>query len=239
MRKIFFLLILVALATRMSAQDVVYLKNGSIINGAIIEHVLNDHVKVETADGSLWVFNMDEVERISFCRYREKPQPQEDFYRLPSDNYLKKGFRGFIDLGADLGVRDAVDDYYMLSASFTGGYQFNRFLFVGVGIAPTIGITDDNYWDWYWDYYDKHHNRNTGFILPIYANVRFDFVNAKVSPFIDTRVGYSVTDYCRGAYVYVGAGCRIKHCNLGVGYTYQDNDGFDMGFASFKVGFEF
>ena len=234
MKKIIFILILVVVATRMNAQDVVYLKNGSVIKGAIVEHMLNDHVKIETADGSLWVFNMDEVERMTFNR--SKQNTDEGVYAFHNDNYLKKGFRGFVDLGVDLGIRDAID-YNMLSASFTGGYQLNRFLFVGAGIAPSIGIVDDNYW--YWEDYRSYSNRDTGFILPLYGAVRFDFVNAKISPFVDMRVGYSVTDYCRGGYVYLGTGCRFKRWSFATGYTYQDNDGFDMGFVSFKAGFEF
>ena len=46
-------------------QDVVYLKNGSIIRGMIIEQVPNESLKIETADGNLFVFKIDEVEKMA------------------------------------------------------------------------------------------------------------------------------------------------------------------------------
>jgi len=45
-------------------KDVIYLINGSIIKGMIIELIPNQTVKIKTADGSLFVFKMEEVEKI-------------------------------------------------------------------------------------------------------------------------------------------------------------------------------
>ena len=44
--------------------DVVYLKNGSIIRGSIQELTPNEKVKILTSDGSLFVYQMDEVEKV-------------------------------------------------------------------------------------------------------------------------------------------------------------------------------
>lgn len=46
-------------------QDVVYLKNGSIIRGIIIEQIPNKSIKIETYDKSLFVFTYDEIEKIT------------------------------------------------------------------------------------------------------------------------------------------------------------------------------
>ncbi len=45
-------------------QDVVYLKNGKTIRGDIIELIPDKTIKIRTADGSLFVFAMSEVDRI-------------------------------------------------------------------------------------------------------------------------------------------------------------------------------
>lgn len=45
-------------------QDVVYLKNGSIIRGEIIEQIPNQTIKIKTADGSVFVYSMSDIERI-------------------------------------------------------------------------------------------------------------------------------------------------------------------------------
>jgi hypothetical protein len=46
-------------------QDVVYLKNGSIIRGIIIEQIPSKTLKIKTADGSVFVYQMDDVARIT------------------------------------------------------------------------------------------------------------------------------------------------------------------------------
>ena len=42
-------------------QDVVYLKNGNVIRGTIVELIPEKTVKIETADGSVFVYPTDEV----------------------------------------------------------------------------------------------------------------------------------------------------------------------------------
>lgn len=45
--------------------DVVYLKNGSIIKGMIIEQIPNVSLKIQTKDESVFVYKMDEVEKMT------------------------------------------------------------------------------------------------------------------------------------------------------------------------------
>lgn len=46
-------------------EDVVYLKNGSIIHGTIIEQVTGESIKIKTNDGNTFVFKMDEIEKTT------------------------------------------------------------------------------------------------------------------------------------------------------------------------------
>lgn len=238
MKRLFVTLVVLLMTTMgavMMAHDVVYLKNGSIIKGSVVEVIPNGTLKIQTQDGSLFVFDMSEVDHV-VNEENKKNEEQED----NSEDYLKRGFRGLLDLSIHAGFGDAEDNMLLMS-SFTAGYQINRFLFVGGGCSPTLTLYDNEYYD----------EVETGFILPIYGAIRFDFVNAKVSPFLDTRVGYSVTDDCRGLYTYIGAGCRIKKLSLSAGYTYQQKElsgdyyGYhydehvNFGFAGVRIGFEF
>ncbi len=45
--------------------DVVYLKNGSMIKGTIIEQDPANYVKLQTADGSIFVFKVAEIQKIT------------------------------------------------------------------------------------------------------------------------------------------------------------------------------
>ena len=69
---IIFFPILLSWFTNADAQrkeDVVYLKNGSVIHGSLIEVLPNQSVKIQTADRNIFVFKMEEVEGF---RYRAK-----------------------------------------------------------------------------------------------------------------------------------------------------------------------
>jgi len=46
-------------------QEVVYLKNGSIIRGTIIEQVPGKSLKIQTVDGNVFVYEMEEVEKVA------------------------------------------------------------------------------------------------------------------------------------------------------------------------------
>ncbi len=71
---IFGVLVLFLLPVFMQAQsrETIYLKNGSIIKGTIIEHVIGETIKVQTADGSIFVYKESEVDKIEQAK---EPEP--------------------------------------------------------------------------------------------------------------------------------------------------------------------
>lgn len=58
-------LMVIAHASAQGTIDIVELKNGSVIRGTIVEQVVGESIKIKTYDGSLFVYRMDEVARIS------------------------------------------------------------------------------------------------------------------------------------------------------------------------------
>ena len=45
-------------------EDVVYLKNGEIVRGTIVEQILGESLEIQTQDGSVFVYSMDEITKI-------------------------------------------------------------------------------------------------------------------------------------------------------------------------------
>lgn len=81
-RDFFFTLMLVFLTAsgviaQQQMQDVVYLKDGAIIRGMIIEMSPNASVKVQMKDGSVFVFKMENVEKIVKEMSPEKDEGEE------------------------------------------------------------------------------------------------------------------------------------------------------------------
>jgi hypothetical protein len=77
MKKLFLSIVLVLTSVVLFAQgtykEVVYLNNGSIIKGVILEQVPNESIKIQTADGSIFVYPMSEIQKIT----KEQSEPEK------------------------------------------------------------------------------------------------------------------------------------------------------------------
>jgi hypothetical protein len=47
------------------SKDIIYLKNGSVIKGEIIEQIPNKSIKIQTSDGSIFVYDFSDIEKIA------------------------------------------------------------------------------------------------------------------------------------------------------------------------------
>lgn len=68
MKKLLFSFLFCCVAFLVNAQqyvECVYLKNGSIIKGTIVEQIPNETLKIKTADGSLFVYSFADVVKIT------------------------------------------------------------------------------------------------------------------------------------------------------------------------------
>jgi len=65
-------------------QDVVYLKNGSVIKGIITEQIPNESVTIETADGNVFVYKYSEVKK--FTKEHKKGVSGKKFSGKDSEN---------------------------------------------------------------------------------------------------------------------------------------------------------
>lgn len=262
-RALFILILLCSFGLYSHAQssyiEVVYLKNGSMIKGVIIEQIPNVSLKIKTADGSIFVYKISEVEKIT--KEETKAPAYRPSYRTTtststsySTSYQTRkqarrtltGYKGFIDAGYTFDLDDYYNKYNMnrFEISTSHGYQFNNYFFIGGGVA--------------FDYYTDAES----YAIPVFANFRANFINKKVTPFGDFKLGYTAGDI-EGVYMSMAVGVRITmakksainfrleytcqgiengYHNYGYSYGsyYYYYDDYDLlnGFG-FKIGFEF
>jgi len=108
MKKVAFLLTALLLSVVIYAQqnnlvDVVYLKNGSILRGIIIEQIPNESIKLQTADSNIFVYQTSEIEKIT----KEPAVKQSRKQLVYGDNGLqhRKGYIG-LSLGPSFAIGD-------------------------------------------------------------------------------------------------------------------------------------
>lgn len=110
-----------------STVETVHLKNGGLVKGEIIEQVPGQSLKVKTKDGNIFVYQMDEVERIT----------------KEHNTVSNEGHRGLdfnIDLGYNLPTKSGSDG--CPTAELSLGKRFSRSFYWGLGAGayiPTSG----------------------------------------------------------------------------------------------------
>jgi len=180
---ILFLCLSAPLFAHAQQKDVVYLKNGSIIKGNVLEAVQNGTIKIETRDGSLFVFNMDDVIKIEKenITTNASANHEADERGRRSKSYLQpkaifptpKGYFVLAKLGPIVRPFEGVD----FSASFINGVHLMEYISVGVGIdVANITYDDDNF--------------STITVMPVYLDARFYIPKRRVNPMFHFQFGY-------------------------------------------------
>ena len=163
-RLLFSLLVCLSVACSALAQrtpDTIYLKNGSILYGQIIEELAGGQVKIRLSDGSLLICPYADLERVEYSSHRaylyEEPRvPRADWH---------------FDAGYLFGASNR--QHAGLFASY--GARFNRSLFLGIGSGFIYGMVETL--DMVIPVYGH---------LRAYLPVR-----GPIKPFVDLRPGYS------------------------------------------------
>ena len=182
-------------------QDAVYLRNGSIIRGKVLENVVGKYTRIETVGRNVLVIQEGDVERVVM----DEPIPQKA--RTDPKPY---GYSALADLGLMGGVKNT------MSLMLINGYQFKNRLGVGGG----FGV----------EKFDQQ-------VIPVFADVRYNFLKGGITPFIYLQAGYSYplgksptgnTNEVKGcALINPGVGLRLNFTThnaliFSLGWRYQE-----------------
>lgn len=233
--------------------DAVYLKNGSIIKGEVIELITDSVVKIKTSDGSLFVYPFTDITKVAKEKavntnnYQYQKNKQEKNLRYQNYPYKVRGYRGDVELSYLIGAGDFATDRVELTTSH--GYQFNPYIYLGGGLGF-------QYWG------DQEF-----FTMPIFTDFRVNFMKGKIIPNAGVKLGIAAQlndDAAAGVYFNPSVGVKFmlsrkNAVNVSLGYTVQTlnsdyiygyGNGSDYGYyyyygtttfnsINFKVGYEF
>ena len=113
-------------------QDVIYLKDGSIYKGIIIEQVPNVSYKIQSRDGNVFAVQIADIEKITKeareVQYHHKPHRGHGHWKKDSVRFQPKPkgyfFEGQILIENVQGGLRAIN-----------GYKFNKYAYLGVGVG--------------------------------------------------------------------------------------------------------
>lgn len=148
MKRLFICLILSAftsLAWGQSLINEVHLNNGSIIKGYIVELTPSNSVKIQTYDGSIFVYPMSEVDFISQSERKFRGSPYAGTIRVIDRH---KGYFYWADTGDALTSEDYSfildDDLYKTFQSAHKQFASGR-TFIAIGLM-CLGAATMTYW---------------------------------------------------------------------------------------------
>lgn len=104
--------------------DVVYLNDGSIIKGSIIEYFVNDHVIIESINGKVYRFNASEIKNVN-ADVSEK-------------YFLSTGFYNNTTFGVLIGENNYNNPLVNFTFNMVNGYQLNNKIQTGIGIGMDV-----------------------------------------------------------------------------------------------------
>ncbi len=138
--------------------DAVFLNNGSVVTGRIIQNDSAAGVKISNKCG-IWFYPYNEIDSVG-------ANPGVRYYTSKS-----KGYYNISSVGLLIGEGNTASG---VLPSFTtiSGYRFLPGLTNGIGVGY-------EYFDWS--------------VLPVFADVRYFFINEGFSPFLFAQGGYSFT----------------------------------------------
>lgn len=134
-----------------SKRDVIYLKNGSVINGQIISEIPSGQVKIKTRDNSLWVFESTQIDSIQKSGNLSAPVIHCGYFNLtdvgilagnPGNKYESPfslinisgwRFKNRFSVGAGTGVEFFSETYLPVVADF-------RYYLKCQGATPFFGV---------------------------------------------------------------------------------------------------
>jgi hypothetical protein len=218
-----FLLLSAVAFAQTPMEDVVYLKNGSVIRGIITEQKIGESLKIKLLGGSIFVFQQNEIDSVKkeAVIATAAPNSKKEYFRKD------KGYRSITELGIICGFgSNNTQQYYYgsntaqsdfgVSLHTINGYQFSRWLFVGGGVGIDRFIT-----------YKQTFS-------PFYLRVASEFLKKRATPYIYADLGYAhmwkfksdeYTTYNNQGGIYHGAGGGVRiytqgraSVMMGVGY---------------------
>jgi len=207
--------------------ETVRLKNGSVIHGCVSERKPGVSLTIQTKDGSLLKYSMDEVADIE----KGFAADYSPAYIGSSGKNIKRGYRGFVDFS----YNENFNRYRGFEFTTMHGYQGNPYLFIGAGVGLNFdycaGIP-------YYQASLLHNYRPVEWVedyvisVPLYLNVRADIPFEYGGPFIDYKLGMDM--FCVGLessfYQFVHA-----HSILSVGYRVRFSG---KGGVNFSLGWK-
>ncbi len=228
----------VFLCTTLYAQDAVYLNNGNVLNGKVINN--SDNVIIVTKKNDTLTYRKTEVRKVQLNSEQvivpEKPNRKEyvDF------TMQEKGWWCSADLSCGMSLLSS-DPNLPLQLEFVTGYRFSEFFRIGAGLGVRCYAIHN-------EAREPMRNGETSLVsIPVFLNVRGNILSQNVrmvAPYWSFDLGYCVNDgFFYSPTLGIRVGQQRNNFIVGLSFTGQmikkvNVGNFHCSMLSLKIGYE-
>lgn len=133
---------------------------------------------------------------------------QDERFPAPTE-----GYRGFAGMNVFAGMGKYPYDRFALTS--VHGFQADN-LYVGLGASMQFLTNDEQY------YNDDNEVVDLDFIMPFFVDLNYELKPAKLTPFVDLKLGYAVGS-ANGMYLLPSVGFRLSQINVWCGYNFMQS----------------
>jgi len=212
--------------------DILYLKNGGVIKGIVLEHIPFNTIKIETFDGSIIVYKTSECDSIKKEMIYSNKEAAKIRRNTTPVKFSKNCYYNLIlESTTFLGKSKFERDYFIKGQgliAFSGiniinGIQFHKKYFAGIGTGLNFHM------------YDAVIEPNFFFSLPVFFDFRYYLLDTKSQPYINFNAGAVLpvsfmndTDSPYYYFISPSLGAKVmmnarNSINISLGYTYFFN----------------
>ena len=163
-------------------QDVVYLKDGSVLRGIIIEQIPSQSITIETTNRNVYIVQMSDIETMIKVPYNGSGGSRTDSSYNSMGTGLRRGFKGIFEMGHMFGTGDYSINRLQLNILL--GHQANPYFSFGFGLGLRYYYVSTV------SYGNRYYDHST--VIPILSDFRVNFLDNKISPYLSCGIGYSL-----------------------------------------------
>ncbi len=191
-------------------EDVIYLKNGNIYRGVIVEQVPGETMKIEIYGGNIFTVSISDIAKITKERKQiiENTQPAPEPPMYPYHHEMFRHHHS-CDRGMGMDTMRAPRAFqfhkkgYLFMAQLVGGvehggiriingYKFSRFAQFGIGLGiDNISNTGSVRYNAPYSNYNNYNGNYNGVYLPIFLYYGGDILRKRITPFYSIEAGYA------------------------------------------------
>jgi hypothetical protein len=183
-------------------EDVLYLKNGNVYRGLIIEQVPGETMRIQSEGGNVFTVQISEIQKITKEKkwmvsateskpvtpspvatdYKTQPNYKRSKYDSTFVPHFKKKRTYFFLAEVRAGMGNG-------GVRVVNGYKFGRFGFLGIGMGidgATFGGGDVG------GGIGNSSGFSSGVYLPLYVRYSGDILRKKITPFYFAEMGYGI-----------------------------------------------